>query len=104
MSLKLGVRVMLFSLALFPQTRAVAQTQWQLDGVPVATGPARQEEQTMVSDGNGGAIVVWVVRHVPPETDDVYAQRLNGDGTTMWTENGILICTTHAHAASPVEK
>jgi hypothetical protein len=49
-----------------------------------------------VEDGAGGAITTWV-------TDDgkIYAQRVDGTGNALWTENGVLLCDAAMLAEKP---
>jgi hypothetical protein len=62
---------------------------WTDYGIPVADGPATQDNPVMVSDGEGGAIIAWE----QPALSDVYAQRINGAGHRLWGEEGIVVCS-----------
>lgn len=62
--------------------------QWQSGGAPVCVLPGEHGGPDIVSDGAGGAFVVW---------DDnrpggIYMQRLDPTGTPLWTLNGKRIC------------
>ncbi len=61
------------------------RVQWTIDGVPVATGPGSEGAGSVVSDGDGGAIITW---YTSPFR---YAQRVNGAGIRQWTEEGVLV-------------
>jgi len=37
----------------------LAQAQWQVDGVPICTAVNDQYSPKIISDGTGGAIIVW---------------------------------------------
>ncbi len=50
----------------------------------------KQEKPRIVSDGAGGAIIVWQ-DYRSNSKYDVYAQRINSDGTPQWTANGVVI-------------
>ena len=64
-------------------------TQWLQNGVPVCTVPGAKQTVKMVEDGNGGAILTWFdVR----SDGDVYAQRINNNGTIEWSIDGVAIC------------
>jgi hypothetical protein len=65
--------------------------QWTADGVPVCTTSDIQEDHVMVSDGSGGAIIVW--EDLRSGSWDIYAQRVNASGIPQWTANGVAICT-----------
>jgi hypothetical protein len=58
------------------------------DGVPVCTASNAQWIGGIVRDGGDGAIVCWQDRRVSA-SDKIYAQRLDGSGTSLWTPNGV---------------
>ncbi|MCI0451683.1 MAG: T9SS type A sorting domain-containing protein [Candidatus Latescibacteria bacterium] len=45
----------------------------------------------LVADGFGGAIVAWADRR--SGSGDIYAQRVDGNGSALWTIDGVPICT-----------
>lgn len=62
---------------------------WTVDGVVVCDDLANQTAPRIVSDGAGGAIVVW-------QEDrnlglDIYAQRIDAGGNTLWAANGVSV-------------
>ena len=62
---------------------------WGEDGVPVSVAPFLKEDVKAISDGQGGAIVVWEdSRH---DNLDIYAQRIDGDGKPVWELNGVPV-------------
>jgi hypothetical protein len=64
---------------------------WGQSGLPVAPGAGVQTGMVVVADGMGGAIVAWLDdRSGAPE---VYAQRLDGQGTALWTAGGVRVAT-----------
>lgn len=55
----------------------------------------------MISDGNGGAYMVWKEQRNGINTDvNIYAQHFNSDGTALWTEGGVLVTTLYTGAFS----
>lgn len=54
----------------------------------------------MVTDGAGGAIVVWKDKR-GGTTSDLYAQRINASGTMQWTANGVAVCTATGDQGDP---
>lgn len=63
--------------------------RWPADGVAVSIAANTQAAPRLVSDGTGGAIIVW-----QDDRDgawDVYIQRVNGDGTVAWAAGGIIV-------------
>ncbi len=79
---------------------SVGAVQWTADGVAICTAPGDQYSPQMISDGSGGAIIIW-------DDDrsgsgwDVYAQRANSDGAVQWTANGVAISTASGSQDSP---
>ncbi|MFX1236565.1 MAG: hypothetical protein ACFE8P_02460 [Promethearchaeota archaeon] len=68
--------------------------QWIPEGVPICVVPYNWiTESPLVGDGCGGAIIVWPDRRNQEDQHDIYAQRIDTDGTINWTENGVPICT-----------
>ena len=66
-------------------------TSWQKDGVPICELPVNQQQHDCISDGEGGFIVVWW-----DDRDvfaDIYAQRVNSDGKVLWNVEGVPVCT-----------
>lgn len=69
--------------------------QWTADGVAIATPINSQTTPKIVSDGSGGAIMVWF------SVADIYAQRINSSGATQWTADGIVICNASSTQSNP---
>ena len=65
---------------------------WTPDGLGICTLSEYQAGPHCVSDGAGGAIIEWVDCRNGSD-HDIYAQRIDGPGTTMWGANGLAICT-----------
>ncbi len=67
--------------------------EWLTDGVEIAVIQGSQIGPRIVSDGAGGAVIVWLdfrsLTHY-----DVYAQRVISDGTPQWGANGTAISTS----------
>ena len=74
--------------------------QWTVDGVALCTAPGLQDPPTVLSDGAGGAIVIW--QDFRSGNDhDIYAQRISVDGTVQWAANGVLLCTAPGDQQTP---
>ena len=72
---------------------------WQEKGIPICTADGIQKNAAIVDDGEGGAFVVW-----SDERDiysDLYAQRIRADGSLVWKENGIPVCTVGGNQDRP---
>lgn len=66
------------------------RAQWISDGTPICTVQGRESDPIVVTDGAGGAIVVWRDRR--NENTDVYAQRITNEGLAAWTASGVPVC------------
>ena len=67
---------------------------WTNDGVPVCTAANVQDHAALVSDGLGGAFIVWQdARAGGSDYWDIYVQRLNANGMPQWSGNGLPVCT-----------
>ena len=73
--------------------------QWTVDGVAVCTASGNQEYPVMVADGVGGAIVSWQDNRGADY--DIFAQKIDASGDTLWTADGVAICTASYDQAEP---
>jgi len=63
------------------------QTLWAENGMPVTLAANNQSAPQVTVDGSGGVIVAWQDFRSGVRSD-VYAQRMDGTGRTLWTVNG----------------
>ena len=70
---------------------ATSATAWTSNGVAVYVGSGGQYEPAIASDENGGAVVAWTDDR--SGNNDVYAQRLNSSGSSLWTATGVVVCS-----------
>ncbi len=63
--------------------------QWAPDGISVCTEPALQDGIKAVADGAGGVIVTW--EDWRNGNQDIYAQRIDATGATVWETNGVPV-------------
>jgi hypothetical protein len=83
--------------------------QWALDGIDVCSASGLQGYPTnppiwtktidMVSDDAGGAILSWHDFRGP--NGDIYVQRIDGNGTELWTHDGVAICLAVGDQTTP---
>ncbi len=74
---------------------ADGQLLWDKGGVPVCVEPAFQDDVEAIPNGDGGAIVVWEDwRH---GNQDIYAQCIDEDGKSVWTRNGVPVNRGEGH-------
>lgn len=72
--------------------------QWTSNGIPICVADSIQKEVQIVSDGSGGAIIVWVDYRV---AGDLYGQKVNGSGVEQWTADGARVCLASAIQYEP---
>jgi hypothetical protein len=67
---------------------------WPVNGLPVSVRAGYQYSPRLLADGAGGVFIAWQ-DGASDVLGDIYAQRLNGDGTlaTGWPEGGLGVCT-----------
>jgi hypothetical protein len=77
-----------------------ARAAWAPGGNPLCTAPQNQNLPVAVADGSGGMIVAWLDfrRTVTTAVPDLYALRVNADGTVPagWLPNGNVVCDSGA--------
>jgi hypothetical protein len=65
---------------------------WVTGGVSLCVATGDQYNPQIVYDGSGGAIVTW--KDERGSDDDIYAQRVDGNGNTLWVADGVSLCVT----------
>ncbi|MDH4351357.1 MAG: T9SS type A sorting domain-containing protein, partial [Gemmatimonadota bacterium] len=72
---------------------------WDYNGVAVCTAPMTQNPGALVSDGQGGAIVVWDDDRT--SSVDVYAQNITASGAMRWQYDGMPVCAAARSQFAP---
>ena len=72
---------------------------WTVDGVAVCTAANDQNIPDLVSDDAGGAIIAWDDRR--NGNWDIYVQRIDADGNSLWASNGVAACVDEADQTGP---
>lgn len=67
------------------------EPSWRRSGIPVCIAAGEQSRPFLVTDGDGGVIVVWVDKRNNLD-DNIYAQRINSNGKMLWNYNGLPVC------------
>ncbi|MHA1310106.1 MAG: hypothetical protein ACTSQO_04175 [Candidatus Helarchaeota archaeon] len=65
--------------------------QWATNGILICSKNNGQYYPKIVSDGQNGAVIVWVDYRSGVDFD-IYAQRIDANGNSLWTSNGTVIC------------
>ena len=71
---------------------ANTDANWVTNGIAISTATGNEYTPTAVSDGAGGAIVVWQDGRQGAGNYDIYAQRVDGDGNKLWAPGGVPVC------------
>ncbi|MFX1503915.1 MAG: hypothetical protein ACFFDH_23335, partial [Promethearchaeota archaeon] len=66
--------------------------QWDSNGISVCDAIDDQNSPVICSDGSGGSIIAWYdFRDESLTGTDIYAQRFNSTGDSLWKTNGLVI-------------
>lgn len=68
------------------------EPQWGPDGLPLCTASGMQSLPVLTDDGVGGMIIAWEDSRLGLD-DNIFAQRVNGNGRLLWGREGIPVCT-----------
>ena len=74
---------------------------WDSAGVAISVLPLDQEDPQIVSDGSGGAIIMWEFKQGTAGETGLYAQRINSLGQVTWAVNGVPVVTSPS--ATPIQ-
>jgi len=72
---------------------------WVCDGIPICTAPFTQHEPKFVLNEDGGATITW--EDYRNANWDIFAQRIDGNGGSIWEKDGIPICLTQGTQYAP---
>lgn len=64
---------------------------WGVNGVPVCAATGDQDFPSITPDGAGGAFIAW--NDTRSGSTEIYAQRLDSGGNSVWTANGVNVAT-----------
>jgi hypothetical protein len=72
---------------------------WALDGVRVCNAESNQYNPELISDDDGGAIIVW--EDTRSGVSNIYAQKIDRFGNVYWNEGGIKLCQSEKNEINP---
>ena len=73
---------------------------WGVNGIRILSSYNGYKPQ-IISDNSGGAYVVWQDYRWGTSDIDIYAQRINSDGTVLWSADGIPVCQPTGNQTDP---
>lgn len=80
---------------------AAGAVLWTASGAAICTATAAQAQLSIASeDGYGGAVVAWQDAR-SGSTQEIYAQRIDANGVSLWTANGVQITNVANNQALP---
>ena len=82
---------------------SITFAEWPSNSIinlPISSAPGDQESPKIVTDGEGGAIIVWKDKR--SDGGDIYAQRVDVNGAVLWTIDGVPISTRQDIQDNPV--
>jgi hypothetical protein len=74
---------------------------WTSNGIPICVEIGRQLGADIADDHVGGAVMGWQDLRGFGEPGDVYAQRVDGAGSVLWTLNGVAVCEAPSTQSEP---
>ncbi len=75
------------------------ESVWMTGGVVVCKARGGRTAPAIVSDGSGGAIIVWHDKR--GANYDIFAQKLNASGKALWPGDGIVVSVANGDQSSP---
>ena len=75
---------------------------WEGGSLALSKLDSQQNQPVMVSDGHGGAIIVWQDDRDPLSLKDLYGQRVSGGGELLWGKNSLAICSENGEQVENV--
>jgi hypothetical protein len=73
---------------------------WSTGGLPLTSTSGYQYYPQILSDGKGGAFIVWQDNRSGSDYD-IYVQKIDGNGVSNWTPNGVAVCNAIGHQYNP---
>lgn len=73
--------------------------QWTSNGVVISSATGNQTKPKIAVTGSSISTITW--EDARSGATDVYAQRINSEGTVQWTVNGVAICTSTGAQTNP---
>ncbi|PIS30812.1 hypothetical protein COT42_02390 [Candidatus Saganbacteria bacterium CG08_land_8_20_14_0_20_45_16] len=77
------------------------QILWEKDGVSIVSVAGTQWYPKIASDNAGGAIIVWSDSRTSSSDKNIFAQRINSQGISLWQKDGLPVCSTANNQESP---
>ncbi len=73
--------------------------KWNLNGLKLCNINSEQSNPQVISDGTGGALIIWVDDR--NSNFDLYAQRVDSIGNKLWDTNGKIVFDNNGNQIQP---
>lgn len=73
---------------------------WSTGGIPLTSTYGYQYYPQILSDGKGGAFIVWQDNRSGSDYD-IFVQKIDGNGVSNWAPNGVSVCNAIGHQYNP---
>ena len=102
------IEIMVFFLFLIiiisPNSTAInssfsSNDKWKKTDILICTAFGEHWHKMICNDGAGGAFIVWQDNR--NGNWDIYLQRISSSGTTLWADNGLVICNASKEQSHP---
>jgi hypothetical protein len=80
---------------------SIGTVRWNINGIAICTSLGIQDHPEIISDGQGGAIIVWKDSRNGSSNPDIYVQAVDSTGEMKWLLDGIAICTASGSQEYP---
>lgn len=74
-------------------------TLWQDNGEAVCMAASFQQSPQIIPGGSGRALIVWEDQR--SGNSEIYVQKIDPDGVSLWTADGVAICTAAGAQINP---
>lgn len=75
---------------------------WKENGLPICAASGTQWYPTIAGDGSGGAVITWTDGRGGSADNNIYAQRINGSGSSLWAKDGLPVCQSGNNQEKPL--
>ncbi|MBE2256140.1 MAG: T9SS type A sorting domain-containing protein [Ignavibacteria bacterium] len=76
--------------------------KWVTNGVQVCNALLSQNNQSILSDGNYGAVIAWDDRRNGTSVYEIFAQRIDSSGNLLWDTNDVAVSLAAGNQYRPL--
>lgn len=74
---------------------------WGASPIAVSTDFRNEESVEIAKDGSHGALIAWAPYYIYPAERQVRVQRINSNGNSLWTPNGVVVLDSDLVGGDP---